>query len=145
MAPKSIPAHFWYATNTARLGQAQWGPRGLFYLPRVREEIKIILDLDPGYAPVYALAGNVEYEVPRLFGGDLDRAEIMFRKGLKLDSRFTALRVGLGKTLIKRRRLTEARLELQAVLDEKEPRYPADWVMKDSKDARDILGAMEER
>lgn len=145
LAPKSIPAHFWYATNTARLGQAQWGPRGLFYLPRVRKEIKIVLELDPGYPPVYALAGNVEYEVPGFLGGDLNKAAALFRKGLELDAKFTTLRLGLGKTLIKMGRLAEARRELQAVLDEKEPRYQAEWVMKDSKEARDILESIREK
>ena len=35
--------------------------------------------------------------------------------------KFTGMRVGLAKTLIKKGRIEEARHELQAVLDEKEP------------------------
>jgi hypothetical protein len=143
--PKSAEAHFWFATNTARWGQVNGIVRSIFLLPTVKREIRAILDLDPSFTAVYALAGNVYYEVPRLLGGDLDMAEQMFRKGLTQDSRFTGMRVGLAKTLIKKGRIAEARRELQAVLDEKEPRNLADWTVKDSKKARELLESIRGR
>ncbi|PYO19846.1 MAG: hypothetical protein DMD88_14010 [Candidatus Rokuibacteriota bacterium] len=84
-APRSAAAHFWLATNTARWGQTKGVLRSLFLLPTVQEEIGTVLDLDAGFTAVYALAGHVYYEVPRIFGGDLDRAEQMFRQGLTQD------------------------------------------------------------
>ncbi len=137
--PRSVTAHFWHGTNIARWGQTKGVVRSLFLLPTVKEEIRVILELDPSFPAVYALAGNVFYEVPGLLGGDLDKAEEMFRKGLQLDPRFTGMRVGLGKTLIKMGRTAEARRELQAVLDEKSPSNPADWTIKDSTEARQLL------
>lgn len=139
LAPESVAAHFWYGTNTGRWGQTKGVMRSLFLLPTVKQEIATILALDPNFPPVYALAGNVYYEVPSLLGGGLDQAERMFRKGLALDPKFTGMRVGLAKTLIKKGRVAEARKELQAVLDEKAPRNLADWTMKDSKRARELL------
>ncbi len=132
-------AHFWLATNTARWGQTNGVVRSLFLLPEVQREIRIVRDLDPGFTPVYALAGNVYYEVPALLGGDLAKAEAMFRTGLAQDPRYTVLRVGLGKTLIKRGHREEARRELTAVLEERAPRNPADWKMKDAPEARRLL------
>jgi Pyridine nucleotide-disulphide oxidoreductase len=76
---------FWYALNTARWGQTKGLMRSLFLLPTVQEEIQIILKLDPTFTPVYALAGHVLYEVPGLLGGDVKKAEEMFRKGLEQD------------------------------------------------------------
>ena len=137
--PKDAVAHFWYGANTARWGETKGIVRSLFLLPAVRHEIQAVLDLDPKFTPVYALAGNVLYEVPPLMGGDLRKAEEMFRKGLEQDPRFTGIRVGLAKTLIKQGRTAEARSELQAVLDEKNPRSMADWVMKDTKAALKLL------
>ena len=95
--------------------------------------------------PGYALAGNVYIEVPVLFGGDLDRGEQMFRKGLALAPRFTAMRLGLARTLIKKGRFAEARTELQAVLDEKAPDNIADWTVKDSRRARELLDSIREK
>lgn len=143
LAPRNPAAHFWYATNTGRWGQTKGVVRSVFLLPTVKEEIQIVLDLDPEFTPVYSLAGNVFYEVPGLLGGDLDKAEEMFRKGLALDPKFTGMRVGLAKTLIKKGRLAEARRELQGVLDEKAPSNLADWTMKDSRQARELLESIK--
>jgi predicted Zn-dependent protease len=63
----------------------------------------------------------------------------MFRKGLEQDPQFTAMRVGLAKTLLKLGRVTEARQELQAVLNEKAPSNPADWQLRDLQEARKLL------
>jgi Tfp pilus assembly protein PilF len=101
------------------------------------------MELDPKYPPVYSLAGNVYYEVPRFLGGDLDKAEEMFRKGLDLNPRFTSARVGLARTLIKTGRVAEARRELAAVLGEKEPSNLADWTLKDSRRARELLESIK--
>jgi tetratricopeptide (TPR) repeat protein len=144
-APRNVAAHFWFATNTARWGQTKGVLRSLFLLPTVREEVRTVLELDPGFTAVYALAGNVYYEVPRIFGGDLDRAEQMFRRGLEQDPRFTGMRVGLGKTLVKKGRLAEARQQLQAVLDERSPTNPADWTLKDVPEARARLARLSEK
>jgi predicted Zn-dependent protease len=87
----------------------------------------------------------VFYEVPGLLGGDLKRAEEMFRKGLEQDPQFTAMRVGLGKTLIRLGRVTEAQRELQTVLDEQAPSNPADWAMRDTRETRALLEALKSK
>jgi tetratricopeptide (TPR) repeat protein len=145
LEPRNVEARFWYALNTARWGQTKGVVRSLFLLPTVQEEIQVILKLDPQFTPVYALAGNVSYEVPGLLGGDLKKAEEMFRKGLEQDPQFTAMRVGLGKTLLKLGRVPEAQRELQAVLDEKAPSNPADWKLRDSKEAREFLESVKDK
>ena len=81
-------------------------------------------------------------EVPGLFGGDLEKSEALFRKGLAMDARWTGARVGLARTLLKRGRRDEARRELEAVLAEREPRNLADWTLKDSRDARELLATL---
>jgi hypothetical protein len=67
----------------------------------------------------------------------------MFRKGLEQDPRFTGLRVGLAKVLIRKGKIAEVRRELQAVLNEKEPRNLADWTFKDSRQARELWDSLE--
>lgn len=143
--PKNAAGHFWYGTNTGRWAQTKGVLRSLFLLPTIKEEIQTVLDLDPKFTAVYALAGNVYYEVPGLFGGDLEKAEAMFRKGLEQDPKFTGMGVGLAKTLIAQGRIGEARRELQAVLGEKEPTNLADWTLKDSKEARALLESIKDR
>ncbi len=139
LEPRNALAHFWYGTHTGRWGQTKGVVRSLFLLPTVKQEFEAVLALDPTFAPGYALAGNVYIEVPAMFGGDLDRGEQMFRKGLTLAPKFTAMRLGLARTLIKKGRFAEARTELQAVLDERAPENIADWTVKDTRRARELL------
>ena len=145
LEPKNVLAHLWYAINTGRWGQSKGILRSLSLLPTVKREIQTILHLDPGLPPAYALAGNVYYEVPGVLGGDLKTAERMFRKGLQLAPRFTGMRVGLAKALIKEGRLAEARQELERVLAETKPENPADWTLKDSREARLLLESLDRR
>jgi len=145
LAPGNAAAHFWYGTTTALWGQTRGVIRSLFLLPTVKQEINTVLALDPSFAPVYSLAGNVYYEVPGPLGGDLDKAEQMFRKGLALEPRFTGMRIGLAKTLIRKGRIGEARKELQAVIEEKAPLNPATWTMRDSVRARELLESTKGR
>jgi tetratricopeptide (TPR) repeat protein len=137
--PRDVVARFWYATNTARWGQTNGVVRSLFLLPEVKREISAILDIEPRFPPVYVLAGSVYYEVPALLGGDLAKSEEYFRKGIELSPRYTMLRVGLAKTLIKLGRPDEARKELVAVVEEKTPLNLADWTMKDVPEAKRLL------
>jgi tetratricopeptide (TPR) repeat protein len=142
LEPKNTLAHLFFAINTARWGQTNGIVRSITLLPTVKEEIRTLLELDPRRPTVYALAGNVSLEVPRLLGGDLEHAEAMFRKGLELDPRFTGNRVGLAKVLIKQGRIPEARRELETVLAETAPTNPAEWTLKDAKDARALLASL---
>jgi hypothetical protein len=112
LAPRSVLAHFWYGTTTGRWGQTKGIMRSLFLLPTVKQEMAAVFELDPTFVPGNSLAGNVYYEVPAMLGGDLDKAEQMFRKGRALDPKFTGMRVGLAKTLIKKGQRIEARREL---------------------------------
>lgn len=145
LAPRNARAHFWYATNAGRWGQTKGVLRSLFLLPEVKRGMETALELDSRFPPAYVLAGTVYYEVPGLVGGDLEKSERLFRKGLEVDGRFTGLRVGLARTLIKRGRVPEARRELQAVLDEKAPSNPADWALKDAPEARRLLAELPAR
>jgi tetratricopeptide (TPR) repeat protein len=145
LAPKSAPAQFWYGTNTGRWGETKGIMRAMFLLPTVKEAMQTALALDPGYAPAYALGGSIYSEVPGYAGGDLDRSEAMFRKGLELDPRYTNMRLGLARTLLKKGRTADARRELEAVLGEKAPSNPADWAIKDVPQAKAILAEIKGR
>jgi tetratricopeptide (TPR) repeat protein len=142
-APDHALAHLFYGLNTARWGQVRGVLRSLFLLPEVRRAIRRTRELDPTLPALYALAGHVDAEVPAALGGSLDRAETAFRTGLRLDPHFTSLRVGLGKVLLRQGRRDEARRELRAVLDEPTPTSPADWTMRDGREARALLSELE--
>lgn len=145
LAPRNAWAHFWLATTAGRWGQTKGIMRSLFLLPTVKEGMRNALELDPSRPAFYSLAGQVHAEVPGFLGGDLDRAEDLFRKGLQLDPRYTGLRVGLARALARKGRREEARREAEAVLAETTPRNPADWTVKDVPQARALLESLRGR
>jgi hypothetical protein len=107
-------------------------------LGAARAESPLITELDPRFTAVYALAGNVYYEVPGVLGDDLE-LERIFRRCLEPYPKFAGTPVGLAKTLIKKGRIADARRELQAVLEEKAPTNRADWARKNAQKARALL------
>ena len=125
LAPRDPGAHFWWAVNTGRWSEAKGAWRALTLLRSLRQEVELVLELDPTYVDGYAFLGTMYRRLPWFLGGDNARAETMYRKGLELDPAYTGLRVGLAKTLIATGRAAEARGELQLVLNEKSPRNRA--------------------
>jgi predicted Zn-dependent protease len=145
LSPRSHDAHLWYAINTGRWGQTKGIMRSLFLLPTVREEIDIILGLDPRSVRGNSLAGNVMLELPGLVGGDRAKAEEHFRRALATDPRFTVARVDLARALIAGGRYDEARRELQSVIGERAPTLIADWTVKDLPRARALLESIKDK
>ena len=145
LMPKSHDAHLWYAINTGRWGQTKGVLRSLFLLPTVREEIDILFQLNPRSVRAHSLAGNVFLEVPGLFGGDKEKAEEHFKKGLAIDPKFTVLRTDLARLYIATGRHDEARRELQRVINETAPTIVADWTVKDLPRARQLLESIKDK
>jgi|RhiMetdeSRZDD1v2_1073273.scaffolds.fasta_scaffold854193_1 tetratricopeptide (TPR) repeat protein len=143
MAPSSANARFWHAVNAARWGELRGMAGSLSVLGLVRRESRAVLELDPKFAPGYTLAGAIAAGVPSMLGGDLQRAETLYRQGLAIDATLTSLRVGLAKVLLRTGRAAEAREELQKVVAEDRPANLADWTLKDVPEARSLLERVE--
>jgi tetratricopeptide (TPR) repeat protein len=145
LAPRDEEAHLWYGINTGRWGQTNGILQSLALLPTVKKEIEIILELNPQSVRGRSLAGNVLMEVPGLLGGDRAAAEKQFRRGIEHDPHFTSIRIDLARLLIGDGRYDEARKELTRVLDEKTPRYIADWTVKDRPRATELLESLKDK
>ena len=145
LAPQSPEAHLWYAANLGRWALTSGKLRAAFMLSTLRGEIDKILELDSNYVPGLSLAGSFYLETPALFGGDVPRAEGYLRKAVGLDPHFTRARVELGRCLIEQGRYTEARAELARVVDERQPSYPADWVLRHKPHAERLLAEIRSR
>jgi len=145
LAPKSHDAHIWYAINTARWGETKGILRSLFLLPTVKEEIRILLELNPRSVRAHVLAGNVFLEVPGFAGGDRVKAEEHFKKALEVDPRFTGARLDLARVYIADTRYADARRELQRVINQSSPTIVADWTVKDAPRARKLLESIKDR
>jgi predicted Zn-dependent protease len=138
--PGNADARFWRAANLGR-----WLERNQLQaatkIGSLRDEMRAIIRDHPDYVGAYSFLGNYYYRAPWPWG-NLDEAMKMFRQGLDRDPRATSMRVGLARTLIDKSMPSEARAELQRVLDEKAPTNLAEWTLRDAPNARKLLESL---
>lgn len=139
LSPRNPDAHFWYTANLGRWGQTRGVLKSLFLVSQVKEQLNLILALDPEYVPALDVYGVLYYELPGFLGGNLELSENYIRQAIELDPHLTVVRVDLARVLIKRRKYEEARSALDEVLEEKEPKLYADWYVKDRRDATELM------
>lgn len=77
-----------------------------------------------------------------MFGGSEAEAESYLRRAIEADGRYTNAHLILARLLMKQRRLAEARLHLQAVIDVQQPHYPYSWMRLFKPEAERLLKAL---
>ena len=130
LAPNRPEGHFWIAANMGALAESFGLRQGLKYRGAIRDEMLIVLKLDPAFQKGSAdrALGRWYYKVPGLFGGSRKKSEEHLRRSLTHDPNSTASRYFLAETLIADGRKDEARAELRKVIDA--PLDP-DWTPED--------------
>jgi tetratricopeptide (TPR) repeat protein len=116
--PDRPEGHFWIAANMGALAESHGMRQGLRYRNAIRNELLIVLKLDPAFQQGSAdrALGRWYHKVPGLFGGSNRRSEEHLRKSLAYNPQSTASRYFLAETLMAMNRKEEARAELQRVL-----------------------------
>ena len=118
MEPGRPEGHFWMAANMGALAESFGLRAGLRYRGPIREQLEIVLGLDPGFQQGSAdrALGRWYFKVPRLFGGNDDRAIEHLERSLTYNPDSTATLFFLAETLIEMDRVGEARPRLEQLL-----------------------------
>jgi tetratricopeptide (TPR) repeat protein len=129
LAPDRPEGHFWIAANMGGLAQSFGLRQGLKYRGDIRDELLIVLKLDPAFQKGSAdrALGRWYFRVPGLFGGSRKKSEEHLRRSLTY-APSTASSYFLAETLIADGRKDEARAELQKVIDAP---FDPDWSPED--------------
>lgn len=130
LAPNRPEGHFWIAANMGALAESFGLRQGLKYRGDIRNELQIVLKLDPAFQQGSAdrALGRWYFKVPGLFGGSKQKSEEHLRRSLTHNPNSTASLFFLAETLIGLDREAEAKRELQKLLDA--PIDPA-WAPED--------------
>jgi tetratricopeptide (TPR) repeat protein len=117
--PNRPEGHFWMAVNMGSLAESYGMRQGIKYRKPIKEELETVLRLDPAFMQGSAdrALGRWYFKVPGLFGGSDRLAEEHLRASLKYNAHSTASLYFLAEVLVDGGRKTEARAELQKVLD----------------------------
>lgn len=127
--PNKPDGHFWLAANMGALAESS-GVAGLKYRKPIKTELEIVLRLNPAFLEGSAnrALGRWYYKVPRLFGGSRKRAEEHLKASLKYKDDSAPTHYFLAELYADDGRATDARAEIQKVLDA--PIDP-EWAPKD--------------
>lgn len=87
LAPDCAPCHMFTAINMVLYGESVGVLKMLFTLGEIRSLLERSYALDPGFAYAGAprLLGLIDHKLPRLLGGDPDRARRYFEEAIALD------------------------------------------------------------
>ena len=110
--------HFWTAANMGALAESFGVRQGLKYRKPIKDELEAVLRLDPLFQNASAdrALGRWYFKVPGLLGGSHTLAVEHLRASLR-NGDSTASHYFLAELLLDEGRKTEARAELQKVLD----------------------------
>ncbi len=116
-APDKPEGHFWIAANMGALAESFGLRQGLKYRGAIRDELEIVLRLDPAYQQGSAdrALGRWYFKVPGLFGGSGEKSEVHLRKSLTYNPRSTSSLFFLAETLIDLGKKDEARAVLEGL------------------------------
>ncbi len=111
--------HFWMAANMGALAESFGMRAGIKYRKPIKAALEQVLKIDPAFQAGSAdrALGRWYYKVPGLFGGSNEKSVEHLQQSLKYDPNSTASHFFLAETFIDMNKKTDARAELQKVLD----------------------------
>jgi tetratricopeptide (TPR) repeat protein len=143
--PNRPEGHFWIAANMGALAESFGLRQGLKYRGRIRDELLIVLKLDPAFQHGSAdrALGRWYYKVPGLFGGSKKKSEEHLRKSLTYNPNSHSSLFFLAETLLALDREAEAIETLNRLIAA--PSDP-EWAPEDrefKERARRLLAALQ--
>lgn len=120
---KRVEGHFWFGANEGEYADLKGALQSLGLVKTIRKEFEAALAIDPGYedGAIYSALGQIDLNLPRLFGGNERRGIERLEEGLKIGPANAELKVTLGEVYQKKGKRDEARKLFESVLSVTDP------------------------
>ncbi|MCK4321195.1 tetratricopeptide repeat protein [candidate division WOR-3 bacterium] len=135
--------HFWLSVNLGRVGQVRGVMKSLSLVPAIRKEFEKALELNCEHTGSMDGLAVLYYELPGLFGGNLDKSLEYLNKAVAIDSNYSILYIDFAKVYIKKKEYDKAESYLNKMLEIKNSTHPADFYLKDKVEAEKLLREIE--
>ena len=138
---KRVEGHFWYAANEGEYADLKGALQSLGLVKTIRKEFEAALAIDPAFenGAIYSALGQIDWNLPRLLGGNERRGIERLEEGLKVGPRNAELKVTLAGIYQKKGRADEARKLLESVLTDSDPARSANEMAELKAKARTLL------
>ncbi|MFN0122856.1 MAG: TRAP transporter TatT component family protein [Blastocatellia bacterium] len=116
--PNGVEGHFWLGVCYGGIAEVRSALRALSIVKKIRAEMETVLRLHDHYedGSAYLALGQMDTELPRLFGGSTTRAISYLEKGLAVAPKNTGIRLALAEAYRDAGRREDARRQLDEIL-----------------------------
>ncbi|HLH29643.1 MAG TPA: TRAP transporter TatT component family protein [Terriglobia bacterium] len=116
--PDGVEGHYWLAASWGVFLQEKGGLTAFRNVGRVRSELEAVVRLNDTYeeASAYTALGQIDRQLPGMFGGDLKRGIARLEHGLKVAPENAELKLALAEAYLDAKRKEEALRELREVV-----------------------------
>ena len=142
---KNADAHFLYAVNLGSEARLKGLSAAARPLSAIEQHVRHAIELDSNHAPALQFMGGLLAELPWFLGGNETEAQQYLKRAVAADGNYTHARILLAKLYLKRNRVTDARRQLDAVIQARTPHYPYTWRQKFKPEAEALLEKLGDR
>jgi tetratricopeptide (TPR) repeat protein len=146
-SPERVEGHFWLAASWGGFCQEKGGLTAFRNVKNVRTEMEAVVRLDAAYqeGSAYTALGEIDRQLPGLFGGNLKRGIATLEQGIKVGPRNPEIRVALAESYLEAKRKEEARLQLRQSLELELTPARAFIGRKAQEKARQLLARLDKK
>jgi len=141
-APQRVEGYFWLGVNLALLANLENAFRAARHALRAKRVLSRAALINPAYhgAGSLRVLARLLHKLPRLLGGNTNRALAFFERAIELAPSNTVTRLYFAETLLEMGDATRARAQLEALLNA--PLDPA-WAFETARDRRRALDLLQ--
>ncbi len=116
--PGAVEGHFWLAANYGGFSEQKGAFKALAMVKKIRAEMEKVLSLNNLYqdGAAYLALGEMDRRLPRLIGGNLQRAISWLEQGLKVAPKNIEMKLALAQAYQDAGRREDARRQLQEII-----------------------------
>lgn len=118
LQPGGVEGHFWLGVAYGGYSEVKGALKALQTVKKIRAEMETVLRLNDRYEDgnAYLALGEMDRELPRLFGGNISRSISYLEKGVSIAPKNTSLRLSLAQSYVDAGRRDDANRQLQEIL-----------------------------
>jgi tetratricopeptide (TPR) repeat protein len=145
--PNAVEGHFWLAANQGGICREKGGLTAFSMVKKVRAELEIVLRLNDAYedGSVYTALGQIDRQLPGLFGGNIKRSIARLEQGLKIAPGNLELKHALAESYVEANRKADARRQLEELLQLPIPSTRANENLRAQTNARPLLAKLNKK
>ena len=117
LEPNAVEGHFWLGVNYGGYSEQKGVFKALVTVKKIRAEMETVLRLNDKYQDggAYLALGEMDRQLPRIIGGNIDRAITRLEQGSRIAPNNLDLKFALAEAYQEAGRKEDARREYQAI------------------------------